>query len=329
MAKILLIFILRLIQSALSQKAETEPAGNRRGCSQGGSVMGRRDVASLPSRSGLHLGRVRGRASPFRAKSVFSASSRRILNATYAVTGVSTAPVLRVIMSSTRKAHLTDEVLRRPVPSGRVIVGYKPNAKGQHHALVTGTDSSRPRLQGWQQRRSRSFTTESQNRGKLIWYLRMPSGQVSWRDCGHQMACPCLLRATPSTAKNGPYARWILDGRFMKPEEPCRIAPQERSGWVRFQVPLVNTRWRGGWQSSGSALIGYPPAFGRSRGQPTGSGITVGRTQVSCHYRALRGVAGGFPERSYWSRSRPAKSGPCGVHGSPTLGQAPSGSPGD
>jgi hypothetical protein len=62
--------------------------GNHRGRSQGGSVMGRLDVASLPRRTGLPLGRVRGRASPFRAKSGFSASIQGSRGAFHAVIGV-------------------------------------------------------------------------------------------------------------------------------------------------------------------------------------------------------------------------------------------------
>jgi len=147
---------LRLIESALSQKVEAKPAGNCRERSQGGPVMTRPDVAGLPSGTGLPLGRDRGRASALLAKSVFSASVVRSRRATQAVTGIRTLPVRPAIMSRTRKVHLTDEVLRRPASPRRVTAGYKPDAKGQPHASVRGTVSSRPPLQGWQQRRSRS-----------------------------------------------------------------------------------------------------------------------------------------------------------------------------
>ena len=159
MASYMLNLTFRLIGSAPSQKAEAKPVGNHRERSQGGPAMGRRDVAGLPSAAGLHIGRVQGRASPFRAKSVFSTSFRRILSAIHAVTGASMAPVVQAIMSCTRKVPQTDEVLRRLVPLGRVTAGYKPYAKGQPHAPVMGTGSPRPHLQGWQQRRSRGASS--------------------------------------------------------------------------------------------------------------------------------------------------------------------------
>lgn len=159
MANILPILTLRLIRSALNQKEEVKPAGNRRERSQGWAVMPSHDVASLPSGTGLPLGQVRGRASPFLAKSVFSASKQRSLNALHAAYRRLTALVLHAIMSSTRKVHSTDEVLRRPTPPGRATADYKPYAKGQHHAPVAGTGSPRPRLQGYQQRRSRGAPT--------------------------------------------------------------------------------------------------------------------------------------------------------------------------
>lgn len=69
MATDLLILPLRLIRSAPAQKAEAKPVGwTHRERSQGGPVMGRHEVASLPSGTGWRLGRSRERASPFRAK---------------------------------------------------------------------------------------------------------------------------------------------------------------------------------------------------------------------------------------------------------------------
>ena len=49
MAKDMLYLHLRLIQSALGQKAEAEPVGNHRERSQGRAVMRGHEVASFPS----------------------------------------------------------------------------------------------------------------------------------------------------------------------------------------------------------------------------------------------------------------------------------------
>jgi hypothetical protein len=86
-ANIMLILTLRLIPPARNQKAEAKPVGNHRERSQGWAVMPSHDVASLPSWARSPLGRCRGRASPFRAKSAFSASKQRIRSASYTVTG--------------------------------------------------------------------------------------------------------------------------------------------------------------------------------------------------------------------------------------------------
>ena len=154
MAKNMLILTLHLIQSALSQKVEPKPAGDCRDRSQCVAVRRRSDVAGLPSRTGLPLSRKYRRASALLAKSVFSASLRG-RDAAHAVSGVLIRPVPPAIMPSTRNVHSTDEVLRRLASCRRVRADYKPDAKGRLDAPVKGTLSSRPLLQGWQQRRSR------------------------------------------------------------------------------------------------------------------------------------------------------------------------------
>jgi len=148
---------LHLIQSALGQKVKAKPAGSScRERSQGRPVMGGHEVASLAGEMGSPLGRSCGRASPLRAKSGRSATLNWTgLVAVNAVSGAPTTPALPAITSHTWNVCFTDEVPRRPGPQGLVIVGYKPDAKSQRHAPVTGTASLRPRLQGCQQRQSR------------------------------------------------------------------------------------------------------------------------------------------------------------------------------
>jgi len=179
MAKDMLILTLHLIQSALSQKVEPKPVGDYRDRSQCVTARLRSDVAGLPSRTGLPMSRPCRRASALLAKSVFSASQPRRRDALDAVIGILTRPVLPAIMPGTRKVHSTDEVLRRLASVRRVMVGYKPYAKGQPHASVRGTVSSRPPLQGWQQRRSRGAIPR-QSGGSLSerQNLRVPLGSL-------------------------------------------------------------------------------------------------------------------------------------------------------
>jgi hypothetical protein len=151
------------IESALSLKAETELWDSPGGCSQDGTVMPRREEASFRCQAGLLMSRVDGRASLSRAKSVFPFGGSPI--AMHAVSGSQIDSVRHAIMSGEWCSNLTDEVPRRLDPPGRVTVGYKSYTKGQPHALVTGTRSHWPRLQGCQQRQSRPpQAAERQNR---------------------------------------------------------------------------------------------------------------------------------------------------------------------
>lgn len=148
--------------------------------SQGRAAMHGREVACLPGGMGSPLGLVRGRASPFRAKSVCSASVTSSLVAAYSVSGAPTAWVIQAITFRTRFVHSTDEVPRRsPAFGPGTTARYKSHTKGSRHAPVTGTGSPRPRLWGCQQRQSRGAWTrlagfacsEKQN-------LRVPRGPL-------------------------------------------------------------------------------------------------------------------------------------------------------
>jgi hypothetical protein len=171
---------LRLIQSALDQKAEAKPMGwCHRERSQGRAVMRGREVACLSGGMGLPLGQSQERASPFLAKFDRSASFATGRAAAYAVSGALLTLVLQAVTSRTWFVCSTDEVPRRLVPQGWVSLGYKSYTKGRGHASEAGTASPRPRPKGCQQRQSRgslfrraeSACSERQN-------LRVPSGSL-------------------------------------------------------------------------------------------------------------------------------------------------------
>src|SRR6266851_8463376 len=124
MASDMLILPLRLIQSALGQKAEAKLVNScHRERSQGRAAMHGHEVASLPGEAGLHMGQSHGRASPFLAKSVLSAYFSTGLRVAFAISGDSVALALPAITSGTWFVRPTDEVSRRP-GIGRVSVGY-------------------------------------------------------------------------------------------------------------------------------------------------------------------------------------------------------------
>jgi len=214
---------LRPAQSVLSRKVGAKPADSRRERSQDGPVMVRGDVAGLPSRTGLPLGRKDcGRASTLRAKSGFSASTGRSQGAAYAVNGVITLPVPQVIMLYTRKVHSTDEVLRCPTHRGRETAGYKPYAKGQHHAPVAGTVSPRPRLRGWQQSRSRGASSRITGRACFERQnLRVPfgsgqfMGKVSWAIQATKWPGGTSSRQPAPVLRNIPQQLLSLTRRFI------------------------------------------------------------------------------------------------------------------
>lgn len=156
MANELLILPLHLIQSALDWKVEAKPVvSHHRERSQGRVARRGREVACLPSLLGSRLGRSRGRETPSLSKSVLSASFKTGRAAAYAVSGALMAPVLPAITSGIRNVPLTDDLPRRPSPSGsKVSVAYKSDTKGPPYAPVSGRASPPPRLQGNPQRQS-------------------------------------------------------------------------------------------------------------------------------------------------------------------------------
>jgi hypothetical protein len=151
---------LRLIQSALGQKAEAKPVGpSHRERSQRWVVRPNDEVAGLTGTAGLPLGQNRSqtqRASSLLAKlHGLSACLKTGRAAANAVSGVLTILVRHAITSGTQHVLLTDEVPRRPILRGWVSQGYKPYAKGCGDASETGRASPQPRLKGCQQRQSR------------------------------------------------------------------------------------------------------------------------------------------------------------------------------
>jgi hypothetical protein len=147
--------------------------------SQGQARRSGLEVACLPSLMGLPLDQDRGRASPLRAKSVFSVSAKRSRVPAHAASGMPSALVLHAITSDTRNIHLTDEVSRCPGLGGQVSANYKPDAKGLRHAPVTGRGSPQPRLWRCQQRQSRGACTwETRGMCSERQNLRVPFGSL-------------------------------------------------------------------------------------------------------------------------------------------------------
>jgi len=221
MATELLILPLHLIQSALGQKVEAKPwVSNPRERSQGRVARRGREVASLPSVMGSHLGRSCGRETPSLSKSVLSASFKTGRAAVYAVSGVLMTLVLPAITSRIRNVLLTDEVPRCPLAFGsRVSPAYKSDTKGSADAPVTGRASPPPRLQGCRQRQSRgsglrrfgevALCSERQN-------LRVPCGPLrfmrlvspaiaatQWPDGTSSCQLAGLLRNSPQQPELG------------------------------------------------------------------------------------------------------------------------------
>ncbi len=123
---------LRLIQSALGQKAEAKPVGgSHRERSQGRAAMRGHEVACLPGEMELHLGWNHKRATSFLAKFILSASVATGRVAAHAVSGALMAPVAQATTFRTWKVRFTDEVPRRSVLSGWISLGYKSYTKGR------------------------------------------------------------------------------------------------------------------------------------------------------------------------------------------------------
>jgi hypothetical protein len=212
---------LRLIQSALGQKAEAKPMGSpHRERSQGRAAMSSHEVASFPGEMGPPLGQSHERASPFLAKFVLSASSATGRDAAHAVSGAPMALVLPAATSCTQYVRFTDEVPRRPVLGGLVSLGYKSHTKGRGYASETGTAFPRLRLKGYQQRQSKGASfrlaghscSERQNLRVLPGPLRF-MGPVSpataatkWRDQTSSGQLAGLLSNSPQQPETGQAA---------------------------------------------------------------------------------------------------------------------------
>jgi hypothetical protein len=157
MANELLILPLHLILSVQGQKVEAKPRVlNPRERSQGRTAMGGDEVASLPSRSGLHMGRCLERASMNWAKFDQSASIQTGRDVVRADNDALKTSVRHAITIGKRNIHRTDEVPRCPPPRWvGVSATYKSETKGLPDASETGMASLQPRLKGYRQRQSR------------------------------------------------------------------------------------------------------------------------------------------------------------------------------
>ena len=100
--------------------------------SQGRAVMHGHEVASLPSWTGLPLGRSQRRVSPFLTKSVLSGHFETGRGVAHAVSDALMALVLQAIMSDNANTHPTDEVPRCPWRSvAKVDWSISPKRKEQ------------------------------------------------------------------------------------------------------------------------------------------------------------------------------------------------------
>jgi hypothetical protein len=210
----MLIFRDHLIQSALGRNAAAELRGSPEERSQGGAAMPRREEASRRCLTGLRMGRAGGRASPLRAKSVSPAPLWGSSAAEHAVIGGQTVAVRHAIMPGAWRSNPTDEVPQRPRPPGGVTVGHKYDMKSRPYALVAGTMSPWPRLQGCQQRQSRSpqgtqrqHRSQSRGQGKprgkvspRIQATQWPAGTSSWQTFGPLRNIPLSAQISPRTA---------------------------------------------------------------------------------------------------------------------------------
>jgi hypothetical protein len=210
----LLYLHLRLIQSALDQKAEAEPVGNHRGRSQDRAVIRGHEVASFPSEMGPPMGQRYERASPFLAKFVLSASFTTGRATAHAVSGASIPLVQPATTSRTQYVRFTDEVPRRPVLRGRVSPSYKSHTKSLGDAPETGTAFPRPCLKGCQQRQSRGACVQSAERTySERQNLRVPLGSL--RDMG-----PVSLTIAATTWRDGTSSCQSVSSLSNSPQQP-------------------------------------------------------------------------------------------------------------
>ena len=190
-------------QSVVNQNAEAKLRAVPGERSQGGAARPRREEAGFRCPMGLRLGQDRGRASRHWAKSVFSASGRRIPAAALTVSGPQTVRVVHAITWGTRLAYITGEVPPCPAKT-QVIAGYKYDAKSQLEARAAVTASDRHRPQGCQQRQSSPAPRDE--RPYLKQPVRAPVTRiVSPRTPATTWPTGSFLPATSWFAKNHPY----------------------------------------------------------------------------------------------------------------------------
>jgi hypothetical protein len=162
-----------------------------------------REEACLRCPMGLRLGQDRGRASRHWAKSVFSASGRRIPAAALTVSGAQSVRVVHAITWGTRLAYITGEVPPCPAKT-QVRAGYKQDAKSQLEARAAVTASYRHRPQGCQQRQSSPAPRDERQ------YLKQPirapvTGIVSPRAPATKWPTGSFLPVTSWFAKQHPH----------------------------------------------------------------------------------------------------------------------------
>jgi hypothetical protein len=208
------------VQSVLNQNVEAELWDSPGGCSQCGPAMGRSEGASFHGPVGLRLGQTEGRASPHWAKSVGSASCKGLPLTARTDSGGPSVLVSHAITPDPWLDHITDEVSRCLPPPAGVSKGYKQHAKGLRYASAAGTESYRPRPQGWQQSRSSCWApkdgNERQNRiqsvnapvtrtvSRAIQATKWRAG-TSFRQPAHRLRN--ILTGT-AAASDGPSTTW-------------------------------------------------------------------------------------------------------------------------
>ncbi len=217
----MLFLHLRLIQSALGQKAEAKPVGSsHRERSQRWAEMPNDEVASLSGWAGSPLGQSpsQERASHSRVKFGLPALLKADRVIAQAVSDAPWTLVLQAITSDIQHVPLTDEVPRRLVPPGQVSPGYKSETKGPGYASEAGRVSPQPRLKGCQQRQSRGrhlggACLERQN-------LRMP---------------PMPLRSMRSVSSAPAATKWPGGTSSCQRVDPLSNSPlQPKRSWRRF-----------------------------------------------------------------------------------------------
>jgi hypothetical protein len=200
--------------------------------------MPRREEAGSRCQAGLLMSRVGGRTSLSQVKSVSPLEGSPA--ATHAASGSQIGSVRHAIMPGEWCSNLTDEVPRRLGLRGRVPVGYKSNTKGQPHALVTGTKSHWPRLQGCQQRQSRPLPAAERQ------YRREPDSEladmepVSLARSSHQRVGSLFFRANEPSAKNSsPIRPDSATGNRNAGQTPTQLSPS----WNSDAIPSSREVW--------------------------------------------------------------------------------------